>query len=478
MFLLSYVFEIFPHIKNPSERLEKIAKNIWELFNYGYVTNVDSEVQEFFGLIMNATEKARKKIIDQMKLRVETIKTYNISDETIILKMLLIHPYAEIMPKINGTQLKMLRILCKHPSLPISLISKKMKKSQKWVKKNMTYLTNKHLIGFHSYVDVTAFGLKPVFFLFYVYNDAKEFFRKVLKNPFLVNLMEIELIIKTVDFTPYFVVFHIPQQPKVQRLFQDWLRTLLYEQIIKKDFYRFEPKGLVYTINIQMFDGINWFFDLRKDVLSQFFFTSQVYELLPLNANLNIKYTFKKMEHITSLDLYVASFFELNARMKKTEIFNELKKLGLPFSKKAVFKSFQKIKPFLYPSLHLFYGLKDSFYAFIELNYLKAKEEIDFLLRYFSNALPLSYQYFCDNGLIVIGSYPPELSSQIYSVFSFLNEYYEDMDLYTNLIIYGKKMLRDLIPYWDEKKQYWIAEEEMFQPYIVREEEQKDVYRK
>jgi len=162
------------------------------------------------------------------------------------------------------------------------------------------------------------------------------------------------------------------------------------------------------------------------------------------------------------LDLYVISFLEKDARMKQVEIMKKLRALGYTYSKSDISYSIKKLKPYLYPFMYLWQGLKSSFYLFLETNSIKDTTEIIFLLRYFSNALPLSSLYFTKTSLYVIGAYPPEVDSHIKSVFRFLMDYYNDIDIYTDIIIHGRRLFSNLIPYWDEARQYWIVKPEMF----------------
>ncbi|MGQ4915707.1 MAG: hypothetical protein ACP6IU_13335, partial [Candidatus Asgardarchaeia archaeon] len=91
---MTYTEVIFPHVKANTKSLEELSKLIWELFTYGETkSNISVELKDFFESLNNSSEKARKKIIQQLKQRIESIKRYNITDENVIKKIIFLYPY-------------------------------------------------------------------------------------------------------------------------------------------------------------------------------------------------------------------------------------------------------------------------------------------------------------------------------------------------------------------------------------------------
>ena len=135
---MTYTEYIFPHIKHYSDELETLSKLIWELFTYGCTKSpITINLKEFFEALKTSTERARRKIIQQLKQRVESIRRYNITDEQVIKKIVFLYPYPEINPKITPSQLPLLNLLCDNPTMPISKIAIYLKRSPYWVQKNL-----------------------------------------------------------------------------------------------------------------------------------------------------------------------------------------------------------------------------------------------------------------------------------------------------------------------------------------------------
>lgn len=461
--IMDYVSKIFPHIKDPTNNLKEIARIIYELLTYGeIISQLEIPIKDLFGTLKNASKNAKKRVISQIRHRINSIIQYNITNEEAIMRMLS-YPYPELEPKIDVNQIPLIRLLSKDPIMPIYKITEKLGRSQYWVSKNIKYLRDAHIIGFHGQVDVTAIGLRPIIFLLYVRKSHVKIFKRILNCPYLVNLSEMELVTLTADYIPFYLCFYLPDQPRPKKLFNNWLRFLFHKSIIKRKFFKIELEGSISTLNIDMFDGTNWIFNLRKDLLLQFYFTQKYQDVLPPIDNQLFLYSFKKIKNLTALDLYIISFLELNFRIKKVEILERLRKLGFNYSMTTVLDSYSKVIKHMKPILYLWRGLKDSFYIFIELNSLNATNELNFLLKYFHNALPLSFQFFGENGLFVTASVPPSMSRELHSIAKFLHNYYPDMDIFWEVRIHGRKLISSLIPYWDERKKYWIVEDWMFE---------------
>lgn len=459
-------YRIFPHIENPSSRLLEVESILYNLLRYGqYEQTATSEADILFGILNRLSRRARLDAIMMLKQRVKLINKYRISNEQVILNILRLS--SSMFSGITGITLKhkkLLSILAKNPLISINELAKKVKNSNRWVKKQLSYLRQNYYSGIYGHIDISHVNLILLVHYFVIDKDKEKLFLKLIATPYVRNSIKNTVPLYGNPYVYYIVTVYLPDQPKAKKLYQNWISYMLQERIVKT-FLRIEGYGIVYNLNIDMFDGRTWSFDVNPSALRSMIYLRDFSDLVPpINPTVYFTFSYDRFKNLSTRDLYILGLLELNPRMTLKQIQERLRSFSPEYavSIKTISKDVRRMKKAVYPILFLHKAnLESTLYLILEYERYNREEE-KFLLKYFINNYPVSFILFGKEGMFISLLVPTEKYLHVRSFLSIFSNYFTDFAMFSDPQLSGKRAFIDLVGLWNERRRYWIVEEDLF----------------
>lgn len=391
--------------------------------------------------------------------RLKGIKRYKIRDANLIINL-----FSDLFrekPKVTLEHMNILKIIVSNPLISYKDLAFKMKISKPTAKRKFTEVSEWFKIHFASFLNPFCIKMKRFFLYFVVEKDKVSILKNKIDTPFTMNI-NTDVFTEIRGLISGWAVFYIPNNKSVINKFKKFIISLYQKHIISY-FDLYEQKAITYGVNLDFYDGTNWYFDSLKMVYS--------FNFLKENCNLYSPPDFLYYKHcsfnfaLKQKDLTMLFLLMNKARMTLSEIRETMLRLGYDVTiqeisrKRKIFFN-TALKP--YARLNNI-GLTSSILIILDF----PEDEIDSLSniisRFFGNFFPLYFMTLTNSGIIAFLEVPPDkLDETVFRIKVLLDRICDNIKIIIRYYNIGSKGLLETVPFWNERKQRWDVPKNLF----------------